>query len=217
MYEGILNRKVYKDQVNLFRLEPDKAAQKPRTTGNYAKVFGREEKGTGDLLKGVAKHLTALDFDPDNALLTRIFNNDIRTDDDATRIAQNLEHKYGIFKGAPPVGINKLYDALPEYLGFAVKQGGLQKMVTKVRSEHKQNMTQILSSADAAAERVRAAAAQRAQGIEDAHGHGGGHGGGHGESHGEHPAEGHDDGSSHGSTPVGGGPSSSGSTHGGGH
>lgn len=242
MYEGILNRRAYKT-TNMFRMEPSDAEQKPRTTGKYAKVFGRAEQGTGNLIKGVANHLAMLDFDADYPLIRRMINNQITDDTQAASIAKKLDDTYGVWKGDPPKTINDLYERIAPYLEYAVQNPtNLERMVANLRGQHvagghTRHEADILGPGQHDFDEVRATARRRSEG-EDVdghhghhdHGHGGhGHGGhGHGgHGHGEHAAEGHDgdhsggghgdDHGSHGSTPVGGGPTAHGSTHGGGH
>jgi len=228
MYEGILNRRVYKDQTNMFRLEPSDAAKKPRNAGSYSKVFGRSEKQTtGQLLKGVAGKLTMLDFDKEIPLIKKLINGEIRTDEDAKNTCMQLEAKHkGIFDGTPPQTIDKLYDAIPVYLKYSLEKDEslLGKLVAQVKSEQaantknfkeKEKLAYKVHHLDHDLEAVRKAATDRANGIpEDPHAHAahGDHGDDHGggDHHAEHPAEGGD----HGAHPPAGGGGAHGDDHG---
>lgn len=206
-YEGVLNRRAYKG-AEMFRLEPSDAAKPPRTSGIYSKVFAREEKGTGAIVKGVADYLTMLDFDSSYPLIKKMVNDEIRTDDDAKAIINALESQYGIWNGDPPKGIDDLYKRIAPYLEYAVnqtKEDNLGAMVAKLQQDHRENIakaqakakakgavfadyTKALHDAEHEADHVRASALERAQGVDvdnrphkkPAEGGGGGEsGGGH--------------------------------------
>jgi len=178
MYEGILNRRTLKAN-NMFRLDSD-AEKKPRSAGGYAKVFGRDPDATNaQLLTGVGDYLKMLDFDTDSPLIRKMLNGEIRDDTDALKICQELEEKYGIWKGSPPQNLNDLYERIGPYFEYAVKDPTrLSAMVQRIKEGHNNATFHDLQhklhdpahGADHAAAHVRDAALQRAEtGQEPAH------------------------------------------------
>lgn len=231
MLEGIMNERVFKESQDYYRLKagPDRQDPPRFSRGGYAKVFkvktpGYSEKaGTAEILSYVAQKIMMLDPD-EPYLLQKLLTGKIRTNDDAATIARQLEAKTNMFDGSPPKDINGLYAAMPKYFDFILQDSTqMEQMVAAICSEHGQHTSEMDHRIEHDIQHIRDAARQRGlTGREPEHhssshdkSHDKSHGGEAGGHSGEHPAEGNDAGSVHGSTPIGGGASSSGSTHGG--
>jgi hypothetical protein len=244
MYEGILNRRVFKDKQNYFRLEPSDAAVPPRfSRGGYNNPDDLNKNlfqvknmnvnaGVGEIISDVAHMLIKLDFteDPSMHLLSKLVKNEIKTDDDAKLICEKLERETKMFEGSPPQNIDALYDALPKYIGYAIEKHPeqLDAMVKMITSQHGRHTYEMDHGLEHELEHVRAGVTHRGlTGEEPKHekqkGGDGGHGGGHGGDaphKGDHPAEegGHEEhpaeGGDHGAHPAAGGAGAHGDDHG---
>lgn len=239
MMEGIMNGRVFKESQDYYRLKegPDRNEPPRNGRGAYMKSAADTSPGkklftikdpkyksnasTAEILSYVADQLQHLDFTKP-PLVHMLLTNQIKTNEQAVSVCQQLEAQTGMFEGSPPKGIDDLYSKLDKYFEYAISNNteNVDKMVNSICAEHANHVFDhdTEHKLDHGVEHVREAARVRGlTGVEPPHhpptsGGGGDQGGGHHE--GDHPAEGHDHGASHGSTPVGGGPSSHGSTHG---
>jgi hypothetical protein len=219
MMEGIMNKRVFKDSQDFFRLEPgpdrDSPPRFPR--GGYKKVFqvkdtitvgGKKKKyngnaGAAEILQDVAGKIEMLDLG-EPFLLKKLLHNEIKTDGDAEAICAQLESTTHMFEGVPPKNLNDLYGALPKYFEYILEKDSskMEAMVALIKSEHGRHGSQIEHDLEHDIQHVREAAMERGRtGFEPEHhgdhggdhgghgGHGGDHGG-HGGAHSAHPAAG---------------------------
>ncbi len=208
MMDGIMNERAFKGQ-DFYRLKagPDRSDPPRFDRGGYAKVFKVKgdynvKAGTADIISYVAGKIAMLDPEEPH-LLQKMLKNEIKTDTQAKEICAQLEAQSGgkMFDGSPPTKIDDLYAALPKYFEYILEDPTKMEIMTaSIRSEHNVHTHDMDHDLHHPIEHIREAARERGRtGIEPPHK----------EEKTPKPAAG---GASTGSTPVGGGPSSSGST-----
>lgn len=139
MYDGILNDRVFKGSQDYFRLtDATGANETPRfSRGGYSKVFGTKDSGTvREIVSDTADMLALLDYE-EIPLIRKLIHNEIRTDNDASSIAQKLEYQTGMFKGDVPKNIDELYAKMNCYFEFIMdKTENVEKLVSNVKAQH---------------------------------------------------------------------------------
>ncbi|MEK9159979.1 MAG: hypothetical protein AAB383_04585 [Patescibacteria group bacterium] len=244
-FDGITSGRIYANQGNYYRMSNATREAEPRAAGGYGLYYGRGKMSTGAHLKTMKQHLHLLDFDSNFPMIRKLINNEFKNDTEAATFAQNMLAAYpGIFAENPlPTTVDKLYENIGVYIDYAIKNGkpSIRNYLNTMKAEHTANIAAMKAAAIASGEsketidKMKSAHARREERegkmkhfrqefakkmeggklVEDHHGHA--HHDDHG-AHGSHGAHGgHGDAHAEGHTPTEGGPSSHGSTHGGGH
>lgn len=233
-FDGITSRQMFGNQTTFWRLDQSAETTEPRTGGSYDSLFGHEtlrnKRGQNNSImsyvNSVKGYLEILDFDPEFALIKKLNQKELRTEDAIRAFLNGFKDRYGYsdFKrifGEPPLNgakdpqemVNKLYEvAIPSYIKFITEKHAdrVQKMVDTINADHKEvwkdqkargekPLPEQLSEVYGQQKAIRGEAYSQAKLKfgEKPDAHGHGHGhGGHG--HDDHGGHGHGDHDDHG-------------------